>query len=490
MTRIAIAGFQHETNTFAPHPTDVKDFEMADSWPALLTGEAVIDQTKGMNLPIAGAAAEGGRAGADLIPILWCAAEPGGKVTDKAFDRFSAMIIDGLKNAGAIDALYLDLHGAMVTQSFQDGEGALLRRIRAEMGPDLPIGVSLDLHANISQAMVDLASVITIYRTYPHLDMADTGARCMERIHQIVQGTVFQPAFRQLPFLIPLHAQNTGQAPCDKLYADVMQWDRRGDFAELALGFTASDIFDCGPSVLTYASSRQQAEEINERLYQAVCGAERDFDTAMYHAEEAVRIAMNADALPVVLADVQDNPGAGASSDTTGILHAMIRKKAQGALLGVMHDPSLAAIAHAAGKGAEINGKLGGNSGLDGETAVNGPFIVEALSDGRITYTGEMYGGGVAEVGPSCVLRITQNNADIRVVVSSVRTQCLDLAFFTHFGIDPKAARMIAVKSTVHFRADFDPIAARTINVAAPGYFGCDLNSLSYQNLRNDVRLL
>ena len=487
MPRIAIAGFQHETNTFAPYPAKLTDFEIADSWPGLLMGEKVISQTQGMNLPIAGAAKAALKAGFEIEPILWCAAEPSGKVTDHAFDHISNMILNGLRNIGPIDALYLDLHGAMVTQSHQDGEGALLRRIRAYVGPDVPIGVSLDLHANITRNLVDLASVITVYRTYPHLDMHQTGARCIERLAQILDGAKCVPAFRQVTFLIPLHAQYTGHAPCDRLYSDVIAADSDTSFSELALGFTAADIHDCGPSVLTYAPTPELAKAELNRLWSSVCAARDEFDTALLSPAKAVEQAMQSEASPVILADVQDNPGAGASSDTTGILREMIAQSATEALVGVICDPACARAAHHAGVGATIDVPLGGKSGVADDSPVAGPFTVEALSDGNFTYTGAMYGGGVAVVGQSCVLHITQNGSDIRVVISSERTQCLDLAFFTAFGLDPTNAHMIAVKSTVHYRADFDPIAARTLNVGAPGLFTCDLTIIPYQNLRPEV---
>lgn len=214
--RIAIAGFQHETNTFVPTPTGLSDFEMADSWPPLLRGEAVISATTGMNLPIAGAILSAQSIpDIEIIPLVWASAEPGGIVTDDAFHHIADMMLSGLAKAGPIDALYLDLHGAMVSEYDPDGEGELLRRLRQQLGHEIPIGISLDLHANVTEAMVSLSDVITIYRTYPHLDMAETGRRCMDRLirlsqDQIKTGTFHRPckSFRQIPFLIPLPAHH------------------------------------------------------------------------------------------------------------------------------------------------------------------------------------------------------------------------------------------------------------------------------------------
>ncbi len=490
MPRIAIAGFQHETNTFAVTKAGLSEFQIADSWPQMLHGADVLSGTVGINLPIAGfVAAAAGHPSIDLVPLLWCAAEPSAHVTDEAFETISGMILDGIRGAGPVDAIYLDLHGAMVAESHEDGEGELLLRVREVVGDELPVVISLDLHANVTRAMVDHASFIALYRTYPHLDMAATGARCVTSVLAQIAGARPAKAFRQCPYLIPLSAQYTGADPCKSLYAllDDVPPDCAAD---IALGFTASDIPDTGPSVVAYAPDQVRADAIADRLMGGFLAVENKFDRRLLDPLEAVRTAMASDTgRPVIIADVQDNPGAGGTSDTTGLLTALVEARAQGALLGLMHDPAMAAGAHAAGIGGEIDGALGGKSGLPGQSPFKGRFRVEALSDGNAAFTGEMYSGGVAVLGLSTVLRIEEESADIRVVVTSMRSQCLDLGLFTHFGLDPAEARVIVVKSTVHFRADFEPIAETILNAAAPGVFLCDLAAIPYRRLRSGVRL-
>ncbi|MCB1422314.1 MAG: M81 family metallopeptidase [Nitratireductor sp.] len=491
--RIAIAGFQHETNTFAPGSAGVEEFRMADSWPGLLVGDAVVSETHGMNLPVAGAVSAAQECGrVELVPILWCAAEPSGRVTDEAFEWIAGMILDGVRAAGPLDAVYLDLHGAMVTDSYDDGEGELLRRMRDAVGPALPIGVSLDLHANVTPAMIQMASLMTIYRTYPHLDMADTGARCLNELLRNLDGTPHKAAFRQAPFLVPLNAQSTDLEPCRTLYGQLDSLPMAsGQYVELAMGFTAADIHDCGPSVVAYAETEDDAAALADAMLGQLCEQEGVFDTNLMDAHDAVRIAMQnpAGAPPVVIADVQDNPGAGGTSDTTGLLQALIDLGAQDALLGVMHDPQLAQKAHEAGVGSIFDDTIGGKSGLAAQSPVTGRIQVLALSDGVIAYTGEMYGGGTASIGPSCLVALRENGSEIRIVVSSVRTQCLDRALFAHFGADPSSARIVCVKSTAHFRADFEPISSAILNVAVPGAFPCQLHLLAFRQLREHVRL-
>jgi microcystin degradation protein MlrC len=192
---------------------------------------------------------------------------------------------------------------------------------------------------------------------------------------------------------------------------------------------------------------------------------------------------------PVVLADAQDNPGAGGTSDTTGLLAALVKNKAQAAVIAVMHDPDVARLAHQAGTGAEINVSLGGKCGTAGVTPFKSHFKVESLGDGNFTFSGDMYKDSAAELGPMALLRVVDDEADVRVIVGSSRVQCLDQAIFRHLGVEPAEQKILALKSSVHFRADFDPIAAETLVVVAPGVHPCQLADLPYRHLRADVRL-
>ncbi|MEO0426492.1 MAG: M81 family metallopeptidase [Pseudomonadota bacterium] len=490
MPRIAVAGFQHETNTFAPMRAGLREFEEADSWPGLLEGPRVITGTRGLNLPTAGFVDAAERAGdIDLVPLLWCAAEPAAHVTTEAFETITARLLALLSAAGPIDALYLDLHGAMVTEAHDDGEGALLERVRTALGPDLPIAASLDLHANISQQLVDLTSIITVYRTYPHLDMAETGARALPLLRRCMAEGPPAAARRSAPFLLSTHAQQTAHEPLASLYRDVAA-SAPGTHAELALGFTAADTPYTGPAILAYGPDQRTADEAADRLLAALIAAEPQFDTTMLSPEAAVAKAMSMPmGRPVVIADVQDNPGAGATSDTTGVLRALVEGGAEDALLALLNDPIMAARAHEAGVGATIEDALGGRSGVAGDAPFEGRFMVETLGNGECHFTGEVYGGGKAVLGPTTVLRVLGGTAGVRVVVGSWRSQCLDRAIFTHIGLDPRAARILAVKSTVHFRADFEPIAEAVLVAEAPGGFACRLDTIPYRHLRPGLRL-
>lgn len=491
MKQIAVAGFQHETNTFGATQATYEEFLKADSWPGLLRGDAVLSGLAGSNLPLAGFVRAAVPGEVTLHPLLWCSAEPAAHVTSEAFETICAMLIARLADCPPLDGIYLDLHGAMVTEAHDDGEGELLRRLRAQVGPELPIVISLDLHANLSEAMVRHTSAMTMFRTYPHLDMAETGARAYPILHALMHGGRRHASLRHAPFLLPLHAQCTGTAPCDRLYGQLQTSDSAPRaWCEMATGFPAADVPFAGPAVIAYAESQAQADQLANDALDRLVAASTEFHLDLYSPPDAVqearRRATGARA-PVVIADVQDNPGAGATSDTTGLVYALVEGGATGAAVAMLNDPLAAAAAHEAGIGATISLSLGGRSGPQ-PVPFTAEFHVENLSNGVFPFTGEMYAGSTAEAGPTALLRVVHPEADVRVVVSSTRIQCLDQAVFRHIGLDPAAQNILVVKSTVHFRADFDPIASSTLVADAPGLNPCRLDRIRYQKLREGVR--
>ena len=490
--RIAVAGFQHETNTFAPILTPYETFEAGGAWPALCTGKNVIDTLSGLNLPMGGFIDEGDDF--DLVPIVWTFAEPGGYVTDDAFDRISNMIVDGIAAAGRIDGIYLDLHGAMVTQSHEDGEAELLRRIRNVTGDDLPIAVSLDLHGNLSRDFFERASCVAIYRTYPHVDMADTGARARKLLReQLERGAPFAKAWRQLDYIIPIQAQSTRREPGGRLYG--MLPGLAGDgvsSVDFVFGFPPADVADCGCSVFAYGTDQAAVDAAADTMLAKLQAAEDELHNPLTAAPQAVakakQIAASA-SKPVVICDPQDNPGAGATGDTTGLLAALVEGGAQGAIIGMLWDAATAAQAHAAGRGAEIDVHIGGKFPELG----TGPFAarvrVERLSDGDFIFTGPMYGKAHAHLGRMAALKILDRNCDVTVVVGSNRTQNADQAIFTHLGLNPPDHKIVGVKSAVHFLADYEPIAETVIFAESPGANPCQLDSIPFTRLRPGVRL-
>lgn len=491
--RIAVGGFQHETNTFARNLATLADFEAPDAWPGLTRGPALFEAVQGINLPAAGFIAEARSAGHSLVPLTWCSATPSGPVTREAFERICAMLIEDLSHGGSLDAIYLDLHGAMVAEHVDDADGEVLRRVRDAVGPAIAVIASLDFHANVSQLMVEQASALVAYRTYPHVDMAQTGERAMRCLHEL-RGRKLARGFRQLPFLIPLTSQCTLVEPFASLVAEVASLET-GSVCSLNFtpGFPAADVAECGPAVFGYATDERDICAAVDRIADMVAEREPDFALEIFSIEAALQEMAKAPAIPgrpVVLADTQDNPGGGGSADTTMLLKALIDSHAQRALVGVLCDPAAAAHAHAAGIGAHIDLRLGAHSplpdGMPAQSPVIGRFTVVALGDGRFVATGPFYLGARMDLGLMALLRI----GDVYVAVASRKQQAADQAMFRHLGAEPRDFAVIALKSSVHFRADFGPVAQRVLVVAAPGSNIADPSRLPFRKLRPGVRLI
>jgi microcystin degradation protein MlrC len=492
--RLAIGGFQHETNTFAPSKATYEDFARPGAWPGLTRGSALFEAVAGINIPIAGFIAAAGELGHELLPLSWAQATPSAEVTEEAFERIAGEILDDLRalsEAGPLDGVYLDLHGAMVTEHLEDGEGELLRRVRRVVGDALPVVASLDLHANVTPEMVERADALIAYRTYPHVDMAETGTRAARHLDALLKGAPLRhKAFRQLPFLIELTAGCTLHDPAKGLYERLAALEG-GEVASLsfACGFGPADIWHCGPSVMAYGSSGEAAERAADALLAYACACEGEFVTRIWQPAEAVGHALAAAAAgggPVVLVDTQDNPGAGADGDGVALLEELVRQGAEDAALAILYDPEAAAAAHAAGEGAEIALALGARLGLPGQRPLHAGYRVERLGDGRFDGTGPFYKGARMQLGPMALLRL----GGVRIVIASRKLQAADQAVFRHLGIEPAAQKILALKSSVHFRADFQPIAREILVVAAPGPNRVDHLEFAYRRLRPGLRLM
>jgi len=488
MARIAVAGFQHETNTFASLKATLMDFEQADAWPGLVHGAALFDAVKGINLPAAGFIDEARSLGHTIVPLLWCSAQPSAHVTKDAFETVTGQLLDALKDQ-SIDAVYLDLHGAMVAEHIDDADGEILERIRKRIGPDILLVASLDFHANVSAKMVARADGLCSYRSYPHVDMAATGARAAELLHDLLRKRAPARLHYELPFLIPLTSQCTWVEPLHSLMqqAEDLQKDSILSLC-IAPGFPAADVPECGPSIFGYARDEAMLTAACRELRSAMLARESDFALEILSVDTAVQIARDADiprGRPLILADTQDNPGAGGNADTTSLLKALINARVADSLAGVFWDPQTAQRAHAAGEGASVDVELGGHSGFPGETPLAARAIVERLGNGHFVGTGPFYLGARFELGLMALLRI----GTVRVVVASRKQQAADSAMFRHLGAEPGEARVLMLKSSVHFRADFGPIASRVLIVEAPGPNVADPGNLAFTRLPPGKRL-
>ncbi|WP_198374220.1 M81 family metallopeptidase [Neoroseomonas rubea] len=488
--RIAIGGFLHESHSFAPLPTGWGEFVKPGGFPPLQKSATLLGVLRPTSCPAAGAIMVAEQEGIAIAPLAWGFANPAGPVTAEAFERIAALLVAALSDAledGPLDGVYLDLHGAMVAVGFDDAEGEVLRRVRAVVGPDVPIAASLDPHANKTVAMVRYADVLVPFRTYPHIDMKPAGAQATRLLLRMIREKR-RPAkaFRELDFWTPLPGQCTMVAPMAEVMAERARLAEAAGVWELGFcfGFPYADFPGCGMAIASFADTDEQAAQAADALARFITAKEPEFALGVVEAAEGVRRAMEgAGSGPVVLADTQDNPGGGGHGDTTGLLAELIRQGAQGAVLAPMNDAEAAAACHAAGEGATITLDLGGKS--DG-APLRVTATVERLSDGRFTLTGPMGKGNPADLGPSALIRVAPG---VRVIVVTRKMQGHDQALFRFIGVEPAEQRIVAVKSSVHFRADFQPIAQEVIVVAAPGPVVADPAVLPFTNVRPGLRL-
>ena len=488
MKRFAVAGFQHETNTFAESRAGWADFVAAGSWPGMKVGEEV-RSLGGANIPISGAMAEIEALGHEVVPLAWCAANSSGFILDVAFERICRLMVAQLKGAvdrSKLDGLYLDLHGAAVTESSDEPEADLIYRLRAVAPNAFPVAISLDLHANAGDALVDAADFVVAYRTYPHLDMADTGRRAVRGLVSLAGGARFHKVRLPIPFLLPEVFASTLADPTKAIFAQLSRLEAKTS-ATLSFcpGFPLADVPHCGPTILAFAPDKMAAHDAASDLARLVLDSEADFPVPVWApadaVAEAIRLCGDA-AGSIVMADVQDNPGGGGDGNTTGLLSALLDGNAS-AVSALHCEPEIVATACRVGVGHEFDAVFG---------LPLSPLAlrvrVEALASGPVAATSPVYAGGCLEPGRSALLRV-RDGSGVRLIASERNVQAADRGIFLNLGVKPEREAIVALKSQVYFRADFDAIASATLLVAAPGRVVVDTASLPWKRLRAGVRL-
>ncbi len=487
--KLASGGIQHETNTFAPTLATIDDFVRDSNCGADLDGGSVVfERFRGTGTIHGGYIAAAEAEGFELVPLLCAKAQPSGVVGQGCFDEMLGRFLDRLKDALPVDGVLLDLHGAMVTERHDDAEGALIAAVREVTGDELPIVVTLDLHANITERMARLSNVIIGFDTYPHVDMQERGTEAARLLARIVRGEV-KPVqqYRQLPLLTMPPMQCTLREPMQSLMRRVHALEQEPGVltATVSMGFPFADIPDAGVSVLvTTDNDAALVARKADELAKLVWSLKDDLQPQLTTIERVIdSVRAHPDRGPVIFADGSDNPGGGAPCDGTVALAALIEAGLSGAVVGVLYDPETASQAHAAGVGSTIRVRLGGKTDDRHGAPVEADAEVRHLCDGRFTYRGPMMQGVEDCLGPTATLVI----GGVDVVVSSVRRQCLDAEMLRVAGIDPTSRRLIVVKSAVHFRADFGPMAAAIFDGDTPGVHRPDFSGFDYRKLRHPI---
>ena len=484
--RIFIAALGTETNQFVPFPTGLRGYQEHGVWRGDATRHEPTNFTAPLHVWRKAIEARGWTA----IEGLATFAAPSGTTVRSVYEGFRDEILDGIEAALPLDGVLINVHGAMVADGYDDCEGDLLSKVRAIVGPKVPVAVSLDLHSNTTPAMFANSELLVAYRTYPHIDMAETGARAAFYLKQRIGGMAApKVAWRVLPYLIPITAQCTDLFPGNDIYTLVGQLESNDvPSASFTPGFPAADFDGCAPVVWAYGVNDAAAADAASKLERRVLAAEGEWDARVLSAVEAVREAQliaSTARKPVVIADTQDNPGAGGDSDTMGMVRALLECRAERAATGLIVDGAAAKAAHEVGVGKTLNFALGGKSRIPGDSPLELPWTVEALHEGNFAATGPFYRGMKMRLGPSACLRYQ----GVRIVVATYKTQLADQAMYRYVGIEPTEQAILVNKSSVHFRADFTPIAEKILVAKAPGPMAADPADLPWRHLPRGIRL-
>lgn len=486
--RFVIALMRHETNTFSPIATPLSAFNRG-STAGPLYGDDAVRACQGTNSAAAAFIDLVRHQGDEFVMPLMANAVPSGMVTAQAFESMAASIVEAV-GAGC-DAVMLDLHGAMVAEGYPDAEGELLARIRAA-APEVPIAVSLDFHANFSAALVDNATVIAGYCTYPHVDVYETGARAARTLMAALRGEA-RPVllWRTLPMLTHMLRQTPRAQPMKDIMERAMAAERDGEVLNASVfgGFPLADIPHTGLAVVIVADAARV--DAGRRLLDELCGMawERraDFVFPIEPMEESIARAKTLTQGPVVLVDHGDNCGAGGPTDEMTVLGEVLRQGLEGVVAGPFWDPGAVAELIAAGVGQSVTLDVGGKTDMPALDLKGRPLRlsgrVQCITDGNYQVTGPMFTGMKLSLGRTVVLDV----AGTLVVICEKPQEPFDTGVFTHAGIDLSRRRYILIKSRQHFRAGFEPIASEIVLVAGPGVCSSDYSQFPFRNLRRPI---
>ena len=481
--KLVIAEMLHETNTFSPVPTDWSRF---DGWGAHF-GADVEREFGEAAVPVAAYIRLAREAGAEYVTPVAAEAMPSGPVAAEAYERMCAPIVEAV--AAGCDAALLHLHGAMVTETTDDGEGTLLERIRA-LAPGLPIGLTCDLHCNLTAKMVENCTALIGYKTYPHVDSYDVALQIGRVLLRSLAGEI-RPvmAWDRRPLLAQTLRMGTDDSPMRELIDMTREAEAEGALAATVFGgFPLADIADAGLSAVTVTDGDGDgARAVTERLLDAAWQRRDDF---VYRGEPLEVALDHAAALkegPILMLDHADNVGSGGTQDVMTVIEAVIAKGLEDVAVAAVWDPAAVAAMTAAGIGAEVTLDLGGKTAMPSIGREGAPLrvsgLVRALSAGEWVARGPMFTGMRISTGPTAVL----DTGALEIVVVSRHHEPWDLGIFESVGIEPAKKRYLVLKSRIHYRAAFAPIAKHTIHCDGEGVTTSDNARLRFERVRRPI---
>jgi microcystin degradation protein MlrC len=481
--RIAIGGFMHESNTFASQPTDRARFLEG----SVTYGAAMIPVWREAHHEVGGFIEAAGNLGFDLVPIGMAWATPCGPVSDEFFEHFCDVLVTGVKLASA-DGVLLALHGAMVTPKHPDADAEVLRRVRAAIGPDVPLAVTLDFHANVTPDMARTANVIVGYQTNPHVDQRERGRLAGELLARTVKKEI-RPVCHvaKPPMIITMLGQDTAREPMKGLLARAREVEAQPGLLSISLmaGFPYADVPEMGPAVIVVADgNRDRAHAVADEFAERIWAVREQLHVPCPDPQEAVIRANASGHLPVLLIDLGDNIGGGSAADSTILLAELLRQKSKGFVV-VIHAPAAVVAAKHAGIGGVFEGAVGGAVDKLHGDPVHVRGVVRALHDGKWTETEARHGGRRQnDQGHAAVIDLGDDNT---LVLNTLRTPPFSLGQLTSLGIDPRQAHTIVVKAAVAYKAAYAPIAGEIIPVDTSGLTAINPAHFAYEHIKRPI---
>ncbi|HEX9841813.1 MAG TPA: M81 family metallopeptidase [bacterium] len=481
--RLLIAMLKHETNTFSPLRTNLERFRQR----ALFYGDEARRAFAGTSTAMGAYLELAAQAHAEAVTPVAADAMPSGAVDADAYEHLCATILKAVRRG--CDAMLLDLHGAMVTQGAPDGEGILLRRIR-DIAPEVPIAVTLDMHANLTEDMVRHCNIITGYKTYPHVDTYEAAHAAGTILLRQLRGEINPvQAWGAVPVLAQTLRMGTADEPMGSLQRMASDAEQAPILAATLFGgFPMADFRDAGVSAVVVADGdAAAARRTCDDLLAAAWERREDFIYRGEPLHETIARAKTLTEGPVVLLDHADNCASGGTQDVMTVLAEVLSQGLQDVAVGGIWDPEAVKQMAAAGVGAQVTLELGGKTampsiGRKGESLrVTGRVC--ALTDGEYVITGPMKTGVRTSMGPSAVL----DTGPVQIVVISYHHEPWDLGLFTSVGIDPRARRYLLLKSRIHYRAGFAPIARHTVLCDGIGVTSSDNALFRYEHVRRPI---
>ncbi|UVC15391.1 M81 family metallopeptidase [Mesorhizobium onobrychidis] len=483
---VLTAEFYHETNTFSLRPTDYQAFCVD----GVHFGDDAVRARGEANTEIAGFLDIGRKHQWIVQHIVSAQAEPAGPVTSGAFHRIGGAIVEAAKELKSeINGILLGLHGAMVTDFSQDGDGELLERLRAVVGEYLPIVVTLDPHANVTSKMCENADILVSYKTFPHVDVRETARHAGELLQRTMTGEIRPKTLLvRLPMLEEANGGRTDVGPMVDWINEARIHEKTPGALAVSIngGFPHADIFEVGPTVLvTYNGDRTPHQAFAESIANKIWDNRFNVLNTFHTAEEAAEIAREYRGdRPLVIADYADNPGAGAYGDATTLLKALLDAGVDGACFGPIVDPKTALQLHNATIGETVALTLGGKTDARfGGGPIEADGKVLYVSDGKLIGDGEQLGGLELNFGPTAVVQIE----GVTVLVVTEPSQIRDLQQFRAFGIDPVRHRVVGLKSMQHFRTAFEPISGKVIVCDSGALCTMDFSRMAYANVPRPI---